>query len=123
MRRGSALALASLALAVSFGTIHADDLKGKWYFGANVSFLSTSDSIRSNAALDNDPRPDDFESQEGAVDEAFKYDLTGGFGLTGWLSLQLDVSYFKSDVSSVRGFLRDALPVGARFSSKWKRTL
>jgi hypothetical protein len=120
--------------------VQAEDLKGRWYFGGNLSFLSTTDSVRSNAQIiigplgDDgipftgdpneeqgcttqsaqsfcDPRPDDLLARETTIEETFKYDLTAGYGLTSWLSLQLDASYFKGNVGPVDTFLRDHFPI------------
>jgi len=131
------LALADLA--------RAEDLKGRWYFGGNLSFLSTTDDIRSNSniiigppgddgipftgdpneaqgcpadlgqqtsGLFCDPRPDDQLSRASSIEETFMLGLTAGFGLTSWLSLQLDAGYFKGNVGPVDAFVRDAIPVG-----------
>ena len=121
----------------------AEDLKGRWYFGGNLGFLSTTDDIRSNSAIiigrpgDDgvpftgdpnedqgcpitqanqdfnlfcDPREDDLLGRENTIEETFKLDLTAGYGLTSWLSLQFDVSYFEGDVGPVDAFRREALP-------------
>ncbi len=121
----------------------AEDLKGRWYFGGNLGFLSTTDDIRSNSAIiigmpgddgvpfTGDPnedqgcpinqnnqtstlfcdaREDDLLGRENTIEETFKLDLTAGYGVTSWLSLQLDVSYFKGDVGPVDAFRREAVP-------------
>lgn len=138
-------ALLSAAL-VCAGPAGAADLKGKWYFGGSLSFLSTTDDIRSNAAIilgdfgDDgvpdtgdaneggtcgvvdpggplgdglfcDPRPDELLAKETAIEETFMLDLTAGFGLSSWLSLQLDAGYFRGDIGPVDAFLRDHFPV------------
>lgn len=142
---GLVTALVGLSL---WAPVQAEDLKGKYYLGGNLSFLSTTDDIRSNSAIifshqfgDDgipftgdpnelqgcsrtgtpsftndpfcDPRPDDLLARETAIEETFKLDLTGGFGLTSWLSLQVDASYFKADVGPIDVFLRDAFPVSS----------
>ena len=120
----------------------AEDIKGKWYFGGNLSFLSTTDYIRSNSAIligplgDDgipftgdpneapgcttgaqqgtvfcDPRPDDLLGRETTIEETFRIELTAGFGLTSWLSIQLDTSYFQGDVSPVDVYTRDVILV------------
>ncbi|HKY33418.1 MAG TPA: outer membrane beta-barrel protein [Candidatus Polarisedimenticolia bacterium] len=132
--------LGIFAVAVFSGTgAMAEDLKGRWYFGGNLSFLSTTDDIRSNASIiigplgDDgipftgdmneeqgctsasantfcDPRPDDLLARETAIEETFKIDGTVGYGMTSWLSLQFDVSYFKGDVGPVDVFYRSTFP-------------
>src|SRR5262245_22900130 len=132
------IAVAFVALAATSPS-HAEDVKGKWYFGARLGFLSTTDDIRSNASIiigplgddgipftgdpneeqdctENssntfcDPRPDDLLSRETAIEETFKLDLDAGFGMTSWLSLQLDASYFKGDVGPIDTYLKDHFP-------------
>jgi len=133
--------LLAILVAVAFAApAHAEDLKGKWYFGGNLSFLSTTDSVRSNAQIITgplgddgipftgdpneeqgctsnagnsfcDPRPDDLLGRESTIEETFKYDVTAGFGLTSWLNLQLDASYFRGNVGPIDVFLRDTFPV------------
>lgn len=147
-----ACAIGALLLVLVIGgalgePAYAEDLKSRWYFGGNVSFLSTTDYIRSNASIiftnsfgDDgipftgdpnelqgcgqrgsgsfsqnpfcDPRPDDLLARETAIEETVKLDVTAGFGITSWLSLQLDGSYFKGDVGPIDAFLRDSYPVG-----------
>src|SRR5262245_17386849 len=94
--RGSAVALCLRSL-VCAGAITlflpvalAEDLEKKWYFGGSLGFHTTQDEISSNAAMAFDPRPDDFISREVAVEDTIRFDLTAGFGLSKWLSLQLD---------------------------------
>jgi outer membrane protein with beta-barrel domain len=135
-------AMVSLLLLAVTGPARAEDLKSRWYFGGNLSFLSTTDDIRSNAGIiigpfgDDgipftgdpneeqgctgaathvfcDPRPDDLLARADSVEETFKYDLTAGYGLTSWLSLQLDASYFRGDVGPVDVFLRDSIPAAS----------
>lgn len=116
----------------------AEDLKGKWYLGGNISFLSTFDDIRSNSnviignfgddgipftgdpnedqgCLDQsveqtspfcDPRPDDLLSRESAIEETFRFEVTAGYGMTSWFSLQFDASYFEGDVGPIDTFVR-----------------
>ncbi len=132
----------------------AEDLKGKWYFGGNLSYLSTTDSIRSNAAIifttnfgDDgipftgdpnelqgcdargsgsfypasnpfcDPRPDDQLARESTIEETFRLEGTAGYGLTSWLSLQLDASYFKGNVGPIDVYLRETYPINTDVSN------
>lgn len=132
------LGIAFVAIASSSPAL-AEDVRGKWYFGGGFGFLSTTDDIRSNAAIiigplgDDgipftgdpneeqsctansastycDPRPDDLLSRETSIEETFKVDVSGGYGLTSWLSLQLDFSYFKGDVGPIDTYLKDSYP-------------
>jgi hypothetical protein len=137
-RLGGWLALAIGCILAMTSPAHAEDLKNRWYFGGNISFLSTTDDIRSNSAiiigdpgddgipftgdpnedqgcLDSsiggsgpfcDPRPDDLLSRETSIEETFKLELNAGYGLTSWLSLQFDASYFKGDVGPIDAFVR-----------------
>ena len=57
-----------------------------------------------------DPRPDHLLAREMTIEETFKLDLTAGYGLTSWLSLQVDASYFNGDVGPVDGFTRQFFP-------------
>ena len=134
--------LALAALAAAGVPASAEDLRGRWYFGVNIGFLSTTDDVRSNAHINIGPagddgipftgdpnelvrcdetnlnqgpvtcdaRPDHLLARELTIEETFKLDLTGGYGLSSWLSLQVDASYFKGDVGPVDGFARQFYP-------------
>jgi opacity protein-like surface antigen len=127
-----------MAFLLTTSSARAEDLKGKWYLGGNISFLSTFDDIRSNSnviignfgddgipftgdpnedqgCLDQsvesnspfcDPRPDDLLSRESAIEETFRFEVTAGYGMTSWLSLQFDASYFEGDVGPIDTFVR-----------------
>ncbi len=143
LRRIGEMGVTGVLLLVAFSAgVRAEDLKGRWYFGGNLGFLSTTDDIRSNAAIQItdpgddgipftgdlnevqgcptsisqqpgfycDPRPDDLLVRENTIEESFKLDLTAGFGLTDWLSLQFDAAYFKGTVGPVDAFLREVVP-------------
>jgi len=131
----AAFIAAAVVLALS-APVRAEDLKDRWYFGGNLAFLSTTDDIRSNAAIligplgddgipftgdpnENqgcgglnycDPRPDNLLGRETTIEETFKVDFTAGYGLTSWLSPQLDASYYKGDVGPVDTYVRQATP-------------
>jgi len=49
------LALAAVAgpvlIALAAGQVRGEDLRQRWYFGANLSYLSTIDDVRNNAAI------------------------------------------------------------------------
>jgi len=137
----------------------AEDLKGKWYFGGNLSYLSTTDGIRSNAAIiftndfgddgipftgdpnelqgcDDrgsgaffpasnpfcDPRPDDQLARESTIEETFRLEATAGYGLTSWLNLQLDASYFKGRVGPVDAYIRETYPINTDITDPTKLT-
>ncbi|HEY3176181.1 MAG TPA: outer membrane beta-barrel protein [Candidatus Polarisedimenticolia bacterium] len=132
-----------LSAAALTAPAQAEDLRGRWYFGGHLGFLSTTDSIRSNAdiiigpvgddgipftgdlneeqgcvgALSTntycDPRPDDLLSRETTIEETVRAELDAGFGITSWLTFQLDASYFRGDVGPVDTFLRDHFPVSS----------
>ena len=143
--RAAIITIAGILVTMGISSpVQAEDLKGRWYFGGNISYLSTTDDIRNNATIiigspgDDgipftgdpnedqgcpedikeqsvtlfcDPRGDDLLSREGSIEETFKIDFTAGYGMTSWLSLQLDVSYFKGEVQPLDAFRREALPV------------
>jgi len=101
----------ALLLAGSTGLSHAKDGKNLWYLGGSLLFHSTQDTIRSNADLSGDPRPDDFTSRETTIEDTFSYGLTAGFGMTRRLSLQLDAAWFKGEVGPIEGWFQDRFPV------------
>ncbi len=130
MRLTSALgASAVMLLIVSVSTLHAEDTKKKWQFGVGFSYWSTDDTIRSNAAtafapmdpsqagnlpsiLFSDPRPDANELNEATIQDHQKVDFIAQFGLTRWVTLQLDTSYFKSEVGNIEFYTEDkSVPV------------
>lgn len=112
-------AMWSVALALSFNPpIQADDLSGRWQIGGSFSWQSTQGSIRSNAAfalfdglgsdgLPNtgdeeflflDPRRDALVERETTVNDGLRWDLLVAYGIKPWLSVQLEGSYFSSDL-------------------------
>jgi opacity protein-like surface antigen len=101
----------------------AEDTKGKWQFGFGLSYMSTSDSIRSNAdvaiadaALGEqglppvvfvDPRPDDNVLNEPTIEDDFKFDFSASYGLTRWLALEVWASYMQAPVGNIELFYDD----------------
>ena len=133
-RRGSWLILVVLAgLGLSISTAHAEDVRGRWSFGLGVGFLSTLDDIRNNAAVlelvdpglgfpddiaDDNPvegsidlRNDDLLGRETEIEERQVYTMTIGYGLTSWLSLQVDLGYYEGNVSNL-----DTLRISRRYA-------
>ncbi len=132
-RRGSWPILALAGLGLSISTAQAEDVRGRWSFGLEVGFLSTLDGIRNNAAVlelrdprgltpddiaDDDPvsgsidlRNDDLLGRETEIEERQRYTMTIGYGLTSWLSLQVDLGYYKGNVSNL-----DTLRISRRFA-------
>ncbi len=108
----------------------AEDEKGRWSFSLGLGVLSTTDDIRSNAAVlqviergvpddisDDkipietvDQRSDDLLGRETALEESQIYNFGVAYGLTSWLSLQLDVGHYEGDVSNL-----DTFRIGRRF--------
>lgn len=112
----------SLALVAVLGMMggdaKAENTKGRWHLGGGVSWVSTEDDIRSNAAYvlfdqpgpdgvpDSgdetikfyDPRPDDTLSRETTIEEGFKFDFNASYGITPWFSVQLDTGYYQADI-------------------------
>ena len=101
----------------------AEDTKDKWQFGFGLSFMSTSDSIRSNAdvaiageefgeaglppVIFVDPRPDDNVQNEPTIKDDFKFDFSASYGLTRWLAVEMWVSYFEAPVGNIEVFIDD----------------
>lgn len=113
------------ALALTSGPARAEDTRGRWSLGFSAGILSTKDDIRSNAAglllnerglpdddfaddvvVDSsiDPRQDDLLGRETAVQERQTYGLSLSYGLTSWLSLQMEVGYYKGSVDNLDTF-------------------
>jgi len=132
-------ALALLVFAAGTDTGRAEDVKGKFYFGGNLSVLVTTDNIRSNAALiiaplgndgapftgDKgeeiscntgradvfcDPRPDDLLSRQTQLQQTLKFDGHFGYGLTSNLSIELDSGYYKGDITNFDVFTHKVVP-------------
>ncbi len=112
-------AILVLALAMSFiPSAQAEDLSGRWQLGGSISWQSTQDSIRSNAAfalfdplgadgiantgdeefLFLDPRRDSLVEREASVDDDIRFDLQVAYGIKSWLSVQLEASYFSTNL-------------------------
>ncbi len=136
--------LALLAvLCLSAGVGHAEDIKGKFYVGGTVGVSVFSDNVRSNAALiisplgDDgapftgdegeivscdaaqatvfcDPRPDDLIARETHLADTIQGKITVGYGLTSLLSLELDVGFYKGEVSNFDVFTTKRVPQGGR---------
>ena len=119
-------AMLFLALAMTLmPSAQAEDLSRRWQLGGSISWQSTQDSIRSNAAFalfdelgdDNipntgdeeflflDPRPDALVERETSVDDDFRLDLLVAYGIKPWLSVQLDASYFSTDLIQLDTFV------------------
>ncbi len=119
-------ALPVLVLAMSLiPSAQAEDLSGRWQLGGSISWQSTQDSIRSNAAfalfddlgddgirntgdeefLFLDPRRDSLVERETTVDDDFRLDLLVAYGIKPWLSVQLDAAYFSTDLIQLDTFV------------------
>jgi len=83
----------------------------RWYFSSDLNYHTTQDSIRSNATLGSDPRPDDLVEREITVQDTLSYSLAIGFNLKSWLALQLDLGFFRGEVGPIDVFLTDRFPV------------
>ncbi|HKY33532.1 MAG TPA: outer membrane beta-barrel protein [Candidatus Polarisedimenticolia bacterium] len=108
-RRAAVVCL--LALAGGSTPAPAKNLRGVWYFGGNLFYHTTRDSLISNAADPADPRPADFLTRETSLEDGVAYGLTAGFGLTDWLSLQLDAGYHKGSLGPVDAYTEARYPV------------
>jgi len=113
-----------IATILSATNLRAEDTRKKWQFGIGFSYWSTDDNIRSNsttayAPVDpsqagtlpsiafSDPRPDANEQNEPTIQDSFKLDFQTSFGLSRWVALQLDLSYFKGDVGDIEIYTED----------------
>jgi hypothetical protein len=132
-----------VAMILWTGTGFAEDLKGKFYIGGDLGVLVTTDDVRSNAALiisplgadgvpfsgDQgeevscdatrtdvycDPRPDDLIARETQLEDTFNADLSFGYGILSWLSLQVDVGYYTGSVKNLDVFTQKNVPQGGR---------
>jgi hypothetical protein len=110
------------ALSLLASPLQAEDQRGRWSFSLGVGFLSSLDDIRSNAAaaellavgrpgdisddpiINSDPRGDDLLGRETEIEEAQTYNASIAYGLTSWLSLQVDVSYYEGNISNLDTF-------------------
>jgi outer membrane protein W len=119
------VACAVLVALVSADAVRGEDTRKKWQFGAGFSYWSTDDNIRSNAStafaptdpsqgnslpsiLFTDPRPDANELNQATIQDNFKFDFQASFGLTRWVAIRLDGSYFKGDVGNIEYYSEDA---------------
>ena len=110
------------ALSLLASPLQAEDQWGRWSFSLGVGFMSTLDDIRNNAAaadlldvgrpgdisddpiINSDPRGDDLLGRETEIEEAQTFTASIAYGLTSWLSLQLDVSYYEGNISNLDTF-------------------
>lgn len=124
-RRLSPLLLAGLAVGAAAVTpLRAEDTKGKWQFGFGLSYMATTDYIRSNsdiaiassvagereglpAVTSVDERPDENMLNEPTVADDFRLDFNASYGLTRWLALEVAAGYLKSDVGNIEFFFKD----------------
>src|SRR5262249_21740135 len=108
---------------------NAEDTLKKWQFGGGISYWSTVDDIRSNSTtayapvdpsqagslpsiLFSDPRPDANELNQPTIDDSWKFDLNASFGLTRWVAIELQGSYYKGSVGNIEFYSEDrSLPV------------
>jgi opacity protein-like surface antigen len=105
------------------GPARAEDERGRWSFAIGLGMHSTFDDIRSNAAevisIENDPtktrlpdgdlsndkvvtydpRQDDELGRATKVEEKQRFDFSAAYGLTSWLSLQVDTGMYQGDVA------------------------
>ncbi|MEE9219139.1 MAG: hypothetical protein V3U98_08725 [Acidobacteriota bacterium] len=118
------LVLTCLLCAVP-GAVRAEDERGRWSFGFGLSVQSTLDDIRSNAGVffseelrGGDPdgdfsndrvtlfdrRQDDLLGRSTKIEEKQRLEFSAAYGLTSWLSLQLDVGLYEADVAPLDVF-------------------
>ncbi len=122
-------AILGLSMLLTATWAGAEDTRKKWQFGGGVSYWSTVDDIRSNSTtayapvnpaqagslpsiLFSDPRPDANELNQPTIDDSWKFDFNASFGLTRWVAIELQGSYFKGSVGNVEFYSEDRfLPV------------
>jgi opacity protein-like surface antigen len=117
-------ALASALILLLPSPAAAEDEKGRWTFSLGGGFLSTRDDIRSNAAVvglqdvgrpddisddiivsgSTDLRQDDLLGRETEAEEGQTYNFAVAYGLTSWLSVQIDLGYYEGNVSNFDTF-------------------
>jgi len=113
---------ALIALFAVPSLLPAEDERGRWTIGFGGGILSTFDDIRSNAAVvdlldigragdisddtaDNpDLRQDDLLGRETSTEEVQTFNFSAAYGLTPWLSLQVDLGYYEGNVSNLDTF-------------------
>lgn len=100
----------AVVIILSCSGATAKDLLRRWYFGGSLGYHVTFDGIENDAESPGDPRPDDLVGRETSVEDGLAFGLTAGFGMTSWLSLQLDASYHKGGVGPVSVFFEDTFP-------------
>ena len=120
------LLLAGLFAGAAFVTpLRAEDTKGKWQFGFGLSYMATTDYIRSNSDIAIasstagereglpsvtavDERPDDNMLNEPTVRDDFRFDFNASYGITRWLAVELAAGYMKSNVGNIEYFFKDS---------------
>ncbi|HEV8201229.1 MAG TPA: outer membrane beta-barrel protein [Candidatus Polarisedimenticolia bacterium] len=130
------LLLAGLAAgAACIAPLWAEDTTHKWQIGFGLSYMATTDYIRSNsdiaiassvAGQENglpsvtavDERPDENMLNEPTVADDFRFDFNASYGLTRWLALEVSTGYMKSDVGNIEFFFKDStINYGGTFGS------
>jgi opacity protein-like surface antigen len=107
---GRGILWAAVFATLAFDPLSAKDVTRLWYSGGGVAFHSTQDTVSSNASETGDPRPDGFATRRLGIQDTGSFDLIAGFGLTPWLSLQLDAGLFRGDVGAIDVYLEDTFP-------------
>jgi hypothetical protein len=120
-KHGIWLAAALAGLVATCSPARAEDERGRWTFGLGAGILSTKDDIRNNSAalllnekgipndisddqvVDDsiDLRQDDLLGRDTSVEERQTYSFSIAYGLTSWMSLQLDVGRYSGNVSNL----------------------
>ena len=129
-KHGIWLAAALAGLVATCSPARAEDERGRWTFGLGAGILSTKDDIRNNSAalllnekgIPNDIsddqvvkdsidlRQDDLLGRDTSVEERQTYSFSIAYGLTSWMSLQLDVGRYSGNVSNL-----DTLQISRRY--------
>jgi len=122
VRRRAACLAALLALLPRGSPALAENERGRWTIGFGGGILSTFDDIRSNAAVvdlvplnregdisdddtkNPDVRQDDLLGRETSAEEVQTFNFAVAYGLTPWLSLQVDLGYYEGNVSNLDTF-------------------
>jgi opacity protein-like surface antigen len=121
--------------AASITPLRAEDTTHKWQIGFGLSYMATTDYIRSNsdiaiatstagqvaglpAVTSVDERPDQNMLNEPTVADDFRFDFNASYGLNRWLALEMSTGYMKSDVGNIEFFFKDStINYGGTFAS------
>jgi len=106
-----ALCLTGAWMLCASTRLDAKSAQEKWYLTGSIGYQAIRDTIANNADIPSDPRPRHFESRETDVHDGASLALEVGFGLSRRFSVQLDTSYFQTEVGPIDTYMEDSFPV------------